>query len=577
MYQLKSEIDKRMDSKLYNTIKNSEIAKIQRQLFKDNGLDTLLPYVSSSGSGGGGGGGGGGGEGATTPENIFDGSSVTEASFTLNGENDWKVLVVDYISNRSSFGTFTVSGEYYIGVLFASVLVNGINTLNDSSFNSLNKSGIKSDGFVYKNNVQVRPSYINFNGGTIAFTCSTAPSTHIKLGINSTKMRILSLTATPNKVFYAVKNGTMNFVKLPSAGISSTPIEVGTQIDLDAYDYTTAWGFGYGNGYPYNENKELAIQITQNTNSIQYYYGISHSVDTTYQKFPTPGSFSVPGNSNYIVVGNSSRSVNYGSNLGVANLTDIGASNNVYFFNNSFTQNGGALYKVFACGNGVNNFASRYLSSTSGTGLNPFIITNGTLLSFTVLNTSNFGYAPGRLGINQFDENLSGIAYNSIRFTLYKSFGTVTAHRFPRILSVNSGHQYFFELTVNDTSTSSIWVGILKSTTPNAGIESNGTLPSPELYMNIQTGQVGTFSLSNYASYPNTNPNSGIYTVRIEITKSGTSSFIGIGRNISQISVIEVTNMDYYSIVFWSNGGTSDTSQAMVTIHRLTTSNISYV
>lgn len=571
MYQLKSEIDKRMDSNLYNTIKNSEIAILQRNMMKENGFETLLPYVSSPSSSGG----GGGGE-TTTPENIFDGSQVTNAAFNLVAGADWKVLVVDFINNRPSFGTFTVSGDYYIGALFATVLPNGVNNLNDSAFNSLNKTGISSDGFVYKNNVQARSSFILLNGGTLSFTTSPSPSNNIKIGINATNIRTLSLSGTPNKIFYAVKNGTMNFTKLPGSGVF-VPITVGTEIYIDSYDYSTGYGFGYGGNYPYGTNMELALSLTLNTNSIQYFYGISHSVDATYQGFPVVSSSSVPGTSNYIVIGNSSRSVNYGVNIGVANLTDIGPSNNIYFFNNSFTQTGGSLYRVFACGNGVNNFATRYVSSTSGTGLNPFIFSSGTLLRFEVLNTTNFGYSPFRIGENIFDEFVSGITYNSRRFTLYKSYGTVTAHRFPRILSVNTGHRYFFEVTVNDTSTSSIWVGILNVNTALNNIESNGTLPNPELYMNIQTGQVGTLSQPNYFNFPNVNPNTGIYTINVAVTLSGTTSFVEIGRNLSQASQIGVSNMSHYSIVFWSNGGTSDISQPMVTIHRLTSISTTYV
>lgn len=87
------------------------------------------------------------------------------------------------------------------------------------------------------------------------------------------------------------------------------------------------------------------------------------------------------------------------------------------------------------------------------------------------------------LAKNIFDGNVSGIAYNPRRFTLYKSYGTVTAHRFPRILSVSAGHKYFFEVTLNDSSTSSLWCGILNVNTAYSTTESNGTLPNPEIYM----------------------------------------------------------------------------------------------
>jgi hypothetical protein len=565
MYQLKSEIDKKMNGELYNSIKNSEISKIQRSLLKENGFETFLPYVSSSSQGAG----GSGQNEATTPENIFDGSAVTEASFSLVADSDWKLLVVDYISNSSSFGAFTVSGDYYVGLLFGSVLTNGVNTLNNSSFNSLNKTGISSDGIIYKNNVHARQSHILLNEGTLAINTTANPVAHLKIGIKSTRMRIISLSGTPNKIFYAVRNGTMNFTKLPTSGVFTT-IQVGTQIDVDSSDFTTGYGFGYGGNYHYGINMELSLSLTLNTNPVQWYYGISHSNDTLYQSFPGITLTGVPGTSNYVVVGSSSGAVNHGSSSALVNLIIESPYDQIYFFNNTFTSGPSTSYKVFAVGRGINNFFSRYVSSTSGGGLNPFIFASGTLLSFTVQNINNFGYAIDRIGQNIFDGNVSGIAYNPRRFTLYKSYGTVTAHRFPRILSVTAGHKYFFEVTLNDSSTSSLWCGILNVNTAYSAIESNGTLPYPEIYMKIDSGLVGTISDPTFFTFPNTYLNTGIYHVFLGVTLSGTTSFLEIGRNVLQVSTVGIANMSHYSIVFWSNGGTSDTSQPMMTLHRIT-------
>lgn len=565
MYQLKSEIDKKMNGELYNTIKNSEISKIQRSLLKENGFETFLPYVSSSSQGAG----GSGQNEATTPENIFDGSAVTEASFSLVADSDWKLLVVDYIANRTSFGAFTVSGDYYVGVLFGSVLTNGVNILNNSSFNSLSKTGISSDGFIYKNNVQARQSHILLNEGTLAFTTNATPAAHIIIGIKSTRMRIISLSGTPNKIFYAVRNGTMNFTKLPISGLF-TSIQVGTQIDVDSNDFSTGYGFGYGGNYHYDMNMELSLSLTLDTGSTQWYYGISHSSNTLYQSFPGITLTTVPGTSNYVVVGSSSGAINYGSSSALVNLIIESPYNQIYFFNNTFTSGPSTFYRVFAVGRGSNNFVSRYVSSTSGTGLNPFIFASGTLLSFTVQNINNFGYAIDRIGQNIFDGNVSGIAYNPRRFTLYKSYGTVTAHRFPRILSISAGHKYFFEVTLNDSSTSSLWCGILNVNTAYSTTESNGTLPNPEIYMKIDSGLVGTISDPTFFTFPNTYLNTGIYHVFLGVTLSGTTSYLEIGRNVLQVSTVGIANMSHYSIVFWSNGGTSDTSQPMMTLHRIT-------
>lgn len=566
MYQLKSEIDKKMNGELYNSIKNSEISKLQRSLFKENGFETFLPYVSSSSQGSG---GGGGQNEATTPENIFDGSAVTEASFSLVADSDWKLLVVDYIANRSSFGAFTVSGDYYVGLLFGSVLTNGVNTLNNSSFNNLNKTGISSDGFIYKNNVQARQSHILLNEGTLSFNTTATPVAHLKIGIKSTRMRIISLSGTPNKIFYAVRNGTMNFTKLPTSGVFTT-IQVGTQIDVDSSDFSTGYGFGYGGNYPYDINMELSLSLTLDTGSTQWYYGISRSGDGLYQSFPSITLTTVPGTSNYVVVGSSSGAINYGSSSALVNLIIESPYNQIYFFNNTFNTSS-TSYKVFAVGRGINNFVSRYVSSTPGIGLNPFIFASGTLLSFTVQNVNNFGYAIDRIGQNIFDGNVSGIAYNPRRFTLYKSYGIRTVHRFPRILSISTGHEYFFEVTLNDSSTSSLWCGILNVNTAYSTTESNGTLPNPEIYMKIDSGLVSTITDPNFSTFPNVNPNTGIYHVYFGIVLSGTTSYLTLGRNPFQTSLISVANMSHYSIVFWSNGGTSDTSQPMMTLHRLTT------
>lgn len=82
----------------------------------------------------------------------------------------------------------------------------------------------------------------------------------------------------------------------------------------------------------------------------------------------------------------------------LVNLIIESPYNQIYFFNNTFTSGPSTSYRVFAVGRGINNFFSRYVSSTSGTGLNPFIFASGTLLSFTVQNINNFGYAIDRIG-----------------------------------------------------------------------------------------------------------------------------------------------------------------------------------
>lgn len=61
---------------------------------------------------------------------------------------------------------------------------------------------------------------------------------------------------------------------------------------------------------------ELSLSLTLDTGSVQWYYGFSHSSDTLYQSFPGITLTTVPGTSNYVVVGSSSGAVNHGSSSG---------------------------------------------------------------------------------------------------------------------------------------------------------------------------------------------------------------------------------------------------------------------
>ena len=558
----------RINGDLYNATINSDMMKLHYDFKSQIGYKPILPFVTNGSSQGGGG-------STSTPENIYDGSSVTtgQVVITSNDTSNWTLFVFDYIPNRSAYGNFTVTGDYFIGVLVGSVLPNGENFLSNAAFDGTTKWGLHSDGNIYQNNITTRLSYLTLAGSLFTVTNSTLG--YFKVGRNTSRHRTIGVSGTQNKIIYAVRNGTLTYIKQPILQAFDT-LSVGSVVDVDGTDFTAAWGYGYNNSLPYGLNHEFGLNLTLNTNNVQFHYGISHNTDTTYQGAVIITNTVAPSTSQYIVIGSSSGSINSGANSGIGNIDTTISSNIFHFFNNTFTNNSGTVYRVFAVGRGSNNFASIYKSSVTGTGINPFIHVQGTMLSFIIANVNTSGYNIGQIGLNQFDETVTGFAYNSRRFTLYKTLGTTTVHRFPRITVPAVAHVYHFEVVVNDSSTSSYWIGVINTATTNSSVQTDSTLPSPAIFMNIQSGIVSTQGNPTLATFPNTNPNTSVYHVYISVQTAGANAGLLLGRNPSENAVRLEPSMTIYGIVLWSNGGTSDTSQPMVTLHRLTNNAVTY-
>ena len=560
----------RIKGDMYNATINNDMMKLHYDFRKQVGYDPILPFVSSASTQSGGSGS------IVTPENIYDTSSVTTASLSItsNDSSNWTLYVFDYIAYRNAFGDFTCNGDYFFGTLVGSVLPTGETTMSNSAFDSTIKWGLHSDGNIYQNNIATRLSYLTI-AGTL-YTETNSSMGYFKVGRNMSRHRTLAVTGTQNKIIWGVRNGTLTYTKRPIAQVFDT-LSVGSVIDIDGTDFTATWGYGYGNYLPYGLNHEFGLNLTLNTNNTEIYYGISHNTDLTYQSGIAITNTVPPLSSNYIVLSSSSGSIGSGSNFGIGNIDTTISSNIFYFFNNTFTSNSGTVYRAMSVGRGAHNFASVYKSSVSGNGINPFIIARFTLVSFNITNINTFGYNINQMGLNQFDGVVTGIAYNSRRFTLYKTLGVTTVHRFPRITVPAVAHVYHFEVVVNDSSTSSYWIGIINTLTTNVSVQTDSTLPAPAIFMNIQSGIVSTQGNPTLATFPNTNPNSTVYHVYISVQASGSNAGLLLGRNASEIALRLEPSMSIYGIVLWSNGGTSDTSTPMVTLHRLNNNATIYI
>lgn len=183
----------------------------------------------------------------TVIDNIGDpfNEASTSGTFLLssNNINEWSVIVLDASYNIFAGQMDGEGVEMYIGVFHGSSLSNGLNTVLNNDFISMNKSGVNFkftpnySQKIYKENVFSRDLDI-FLTPTVYFKLTNLnTSTCMSIGINDYNMRNVKLLNAPNKFFIGVRKGTISYSKISAYDLTGDGWDTMTDASIDATDY----------------------------------------------------------------------------------------------------------------------------------------------------------------------------------------------------------------------------------------------------------------------------------------------------------------------------------------------------
>jgi hypothetical protein len=203
--------------------------------------------------------------------NIFDeNSAVGSFEITSNSLTEWTVLVLDASYNVLAGQTIGEGVEMYMGVLHSSILQNGLNTINNTDFDNMSKSGVNfkfTPTFtqkIFKENVFSR-DFDMFIYPTLYFKLTdVVSSTCFSIGSTNYQCRNIKLQNTPNKFFIAVRKGKITFSKISASQIVFADWDDGREIDIDASEYDVILT---SPSFPNSTRKYQSFEINTNSNN----------------------------------------------------------------------------------------------------------------------------------------------------------------------------------------------------------------------------------------------------------------------------------------------------------------------
>jgi hypothetical protein len=428
----------------------------------------------------------------------FDENSST-GSFRLTSYNDneWTVYVFGYNTNTFSHIIDFEGKHLWIGSLENTQLTNGLHTILVNDFSNLVKSGVyknETNERLFKENVYNRDYNLNIDEGTLYFKMnSLLGSQAMNIGKNNYVMRTQRIVNTQNKIFIAVKYGTVLFNKIPASQVTYSDWGNDKYIEVDASEYDVLFSSPYYSS---------SLQQKYNQLNIQYNTGNTHWSSLVYDASLFPNTFTfltqnVPLTRSYIVGLEERENMFVRANnsyLQIASTPSIKNRNETVF--NYYDDP-----DSFHLGN-TQNYASVY--TTSDTVISPTlrnsVLVKNTILAFTPSDVipdwaSNFSHvfnSGGTIGsdvYNFFNDPDSGMKAkldspnpNDTAASYYAPSKNIG----PNSINNTASLAFEFDLPGNGEN---VYLGVINQSDPNVTTTSTFE-PSTDLRVNLSTGAI---------------------------------------------------------------------------------------
>ena len=548
--ELNNAMKERTQSDYYQTVANSDMVKTINSFrgiksnffFTSSGSTNISSNPSDSV--------------IVNPENLFDGQANSEASVSMTSSGSWNVMVCDYSSNWLQ-GTLNVSGEYYIGTIASSSLSQGNYFIQDGDFNSLAKSGYyhSTDSSIVRNNVVVRSANLDINGTVLMRVYSDGGVYYFTVGLNMNRMRNILITTQPEKIFFAVKNGTFEFVKTPPVLSISIPTYQTSIIDIDALDVNKRVGIKW-------KQQNNNYTLTTNTQVGSFGYGLVDDGDIIFDSQPSILSVQRP-LYGYIFAGDEYPSNVYASKNGDGSLPIISSSiynpgNNRRYMWAYYDSTSLRYMLILGVGNNFQHYGACNLRANTLPIYYDFsavaYASANSFYSFTVNNVNtdvtSLSLTAGVWPKHDVSEHIN----------LYKIFGSLTAYYFralKRPLLTYLNEEVMMIFYVNTETTVYFGLGTGTSDEPSSV---NGTPTNIRFQITVNGDGTVLRDGVSVASLPQTPLMGNFYTIyfSISIPESSETASINIGRSKSQVSSPLSLTMPYgVGVVptIWTSGG----------------------
>jgi hypothetical protein len=537
---------------MYNSLHNSDMFQQVDSIRSQMGGGTGLPYFFSTGSDSQGSQNTTGLSIITNPENLFDGQTNTQAEVSLiSPNNTWSILVLDVSTNYFS-ATLSSSGTVFMGVANDILLQQGNYVVEESEFTTFKKAGYFSDlsgQVLLRDNTVLRNADLLINQSLLMKYQIVGSTNVLSIGTKYARLRNFPLLEIPEKIIFAVKNGSLNIVKnTPILSIQNENV-----VDVDGTNLSVNVGLG---AISLNGWKAFTT-----SGSAVYSYGIAESSlypGITLSDQPSgldPGFISTT-SGGYTQIGNGTISTFTGFFVKL-NLNIMGYRAR---YLTQFSQSG-----EFIVGSSQKNYQYGIFKQSS-TSYTPngtyvgFIRVMSGLITLTFYNYDPMGYTP------PIDNTQYSLIYNaSPRFTLFKTQGSNTAHYFSAVPIFIGTHSFYF--TLNRNPNENVFIGIVDSSSDQT-VSLSGT-PVTVMHMSVNASGNIFGNGNNIGSSPEPDGlNYGGRLIYFSYTGNGTNATLRMGTTQTDSIQFIATIANGYRVVIWTVGGSSSTSELMTSIHR---------